>query len=98
MQSLMLTKHGQGLQNLYSSVRFRPAPPTQLCKKSTSCACFRCRNRRYDPAFTTGKNGEDAAKRGGPSNSRPTKADFRPTPDSREPSPKRGKGAGLTAL
>ena len=68
-----------GLQNLYSSVRFRPAPPVELAEKSTVCICFRTNQTEAPLDRFTVQDGKRAAKRVASSGLRPTGSPVRPT-------------------
>jgi hypothetical protein len=67
-----------GLQNLYSSVRSRPAPPTFTPENKAHPVDFAACNGPASDRAITGRNGEEPAKRGGPSEFRPCWAVFRP--------------------
>jgi hypothetical protein len=73
------SQRGKGLQNLYSSVRSRPAPPTYLFNSSTIYATLRFASTRSFSRRSTVKNGEDSAKRGSPSEFVRPLVGFRPT-------------------
>src|SRR5579883_1341056 len=68
-----------GLQNLYSSVRFRPAPPSKAAKNPTTYSNSGSLIRSAKPGDYAAGNGEGSAKSGIPSDFRPTLRPFRPT-------------------
>lgn len=73
-----LLRRVKGLQNLYSSVRSRPAPHTPSIENTPFTLYCAWISRACPNAPTTGKNGEHTAKRGAPSRFRPGRVDFRP--------------------
>lgn len=78
------TLHVRGLQNLYSAVRTRPAPPPQTLKSHVISGMRAvCSRSRKLPK--TAPNGEVLAKKYAPSDFRPTLAAFRPTFDAGTP-------------